>query len=165
MQALKYGAKVQGVNTATLSATRSMAAGVHGKLQGRSCTARLQIHGYDPAEDLVVASIMEWSCVIWEKRLPIEDLVMAWRRAKNTAGAQAHLQHSYVEGPSGAYLSALKRLQWEAPTPFVIVDGQGREFDLRESAPRTIKELAKMHGMTWRPPSLRFIATSSRRAG
>ena len=51
--------------------------------------------------------------------------------------------HAGVNGPGGAYLSALQRLQWTSTTPFAILDHQGHAYDLRVTDPRTIKELAK----------------------
>ena len=77
MQAMRYGATIQGVSTSTLNAARNMAAMAHGRIAGRSCTARLQIHGYDPAEDLVIAAVTEWACATWENRLPTQDMVLA----------------------------------------------------------------------------------------
>ena len=142
MQGMKYGATVQGVSAATLAAARRMAAEVYGKSHGRSCTARLQIYGYDPAEDLIVPAVMEWACAAWEKRLPARDMAMAWRRAKEEM-SQTHLQHAKVSGPGGAFLSALSRLGWSPQSPFTVMDQLGRTFDLRNTAPRTIKELAK----------------------
>ena len=142
LQGIKYGATIQGINDTFLAGTRRMMAAAHGGVQGRSCTARLQAHGEDPGIELVVATIGRWARMIWDGDQEAWDIVAAWRRA--TLRDKNSLQpHAAPDGPAGAYVSALRRLQWDSRSPFHVATADRRIFDLRIESPRTILELAK----------------------
>ena len=61
VQAVRFGSSISGMASAALQSVRTMGASVRGSMQWRSTTARLAIHGEDPALPIVLPAIRCWA--------------------------------------------------------------------------------------------------------
>ena len=142
VKAVKYGCTVTGLGDAALQSLRAMAAQAHGKSVGRSTTARLTIHGTDPAIDIVVPAIRAWAEAMFTGRPGPRFMVLAWHGAKDSAGKEG-IQQAAVKGAASAFLAAIERVGWLSTAPHLVTALDGTQIDLRATAPRIVRKWAE----------------------
>ena len=140
--AVIHGCTVTGMGETALRALRAMAAQAHGKAGGRSTTARLTIHGDDPAVDIVVPAIRAWAEALFTGRPDVRYLVSAWHGAqRNKRGAAS--QQSSVRGAASAFLAAVARVGLESTSPHLVTAIGGAQINLLTTAPRIVRKWAE----------------------
>ena len=142
ISAVKYGCTVTGMGETALQALRAMAAKAHGRTEGRSTTARLAIHGDDPAVDIVVPAIRAWAEAMFTGRPGIRVMVSAWHGAHRNIGGPG-LQQAAVRGASSAFLAAVARVGWTSTAPHLVTTIDGSCIDLMTTAPRIVRKWAE----------------------
>ena len=131
-----------GMGETALKALRTMAAQSHGKLEGRSTTARLTIHGDDLAGDILVPAIRAWAEAMFTGRPGARIMVSAWHGAQRDIG-RAGLQQATVKGATSAYLAAVARIGWRSTAPHLVTAIDGSLINLMTTAPRIVGKWAE----------------------
>ncbi len=139
--ALRYGATTTGIGEASLRKAAAAASEIYGSTLGRSTTARLALRRTDPRPSLVLRPISAWVEAVWCGTLPMDLMSDAFRYAQKTVGLSKR-PHQEVCGGAGAYVAALRRLRWRAPSATTILTLDGDLIDLCVTEPRTVIEYA-----------------------
>ena len=103
-----YGVAINGVNEKQLASLRSMAARAHGRMQGRSVTARLIAEDADPAFYAVMKKQIDmWITAVWDEAAPADVMQDPWRWGFKKVGMSLR-SHSAVRGGGGGFLVRTK---------------------------------------------------------
>ena len=141
VQAIRFGSATASFGAAALQAVRTMGACVRGSRQWRSTTARLAIHGEDPASITVVTAIRFWAEALWTGDPDFRSVVDAWRGGQAGRG-DGETGGFGRAGAAASYLAAVRAIGWKSPAPHLVATPDGSTHDLRLLAPRTVRRWA-----------------------
>ena len=141
VQAIRYGSATVGFGAAALQAVRAMGASARGPMQRRSTTARLAIHGEDPAIAIVITAIRYWAEALWTGDPDFRTMVDAWRGGQEVVGVEKSSPTGRT-GAAASYLAAVKAIGWRSPAPHLVTTLDGSSLDLRVIAPKTVRRWA-----------------------
>ncbi len=120
----RYGASVTGVSCVMVRQLGTMAAEVHGRLNGRSVTARLGVRGSDPRFEVLLRPLRAWVEEVWRRELDVDLLQDAWKWAQRTVGLSARPTRAATTA-AAAYLSTIARLGWKCPSFDAVLTREG----------------------------------------
>ena len=136
LPASSYDSTVAYPGKGTLAQMRVAAAAVLGLTKGISVTARLAIHQCDPARYLAMRAIKTWVDAVWDQQVEATVMSSAWRRAKNRFESSAMTPSAC--GAAGAFLIAIKQVEWASPAYNVLITRQGQPLRLETVDPKTV---------------------------
>ena len=113
--------------------------------RGRSATVDFALAGgktqsLDTAYTLLTAPLYMLARAIWDRWIPLHMIFQQWDNAFEMA--QLGDDCRYVAQPVEAAARTARRLGWSSPKRGVLVNAEGRQFDLLKTCPRTIKYAA-----------------------
>ena len=146
-----YGVGITGMSDSALSGLRAT---VHGaivaKPHGRSATADLEMAGanLDPAYEATLAPLLMWSLAIWNQWVPRIVLIRSFAKARTVMQA-AKVPWQVAVGPASVVLACLKRIGWEATSPFLWKTAKGMAIDLDEMCAADLARLIRYDVRKW----------------
>ena len=132
LASVRYGSSLTGVTETLLSGIRSVAASTFGNQKGRSTTVRLALRKADLAVPLMRSPVKAWLTAVWDRSLDADTLRGALTAAQ-AAALRGGNPHAAVQGGAGAYVAALFRVGWRAPSIDVVVDHLGNLIRIGEN--------------------------------
>ncbi len=115
VRSVAYGASSTGMSDEIFQGIRSLAARTFGKVAGRSVTARLLAEGADCGLTIIAEAVGDWTRAVWSKLLDASVFEDSWRLAVVEVAASSR-PNAAVAGGAGAFIAALKRIGWTAPS-------------------------------------------------
>ena len=137
-----YGSSVAMPRLGTERSMRRDAARAFGPLRGRSTTARLAVNRCDPALQIVGKPIASWCQAVWDARIPSDTLQSAWKFA-SCRMIQSGKPSVSAGGAAGAFISAIRRIHWTAPSFDHVRTRDGTVIDLAATAPYTVMQVVE----------------------
>ena len=143
---ITYGVGVIGVTEESMRRMRRMAARAYGPMQGRSVAARLWMEDADPAYVVLRKQISHWVQAVWDGLLPRDVMQDAWKLAFKEV-AMSTKPHAAATGGAGTYWSALRRLDWSAPSVDTVRIADGTVLYFGDGDPPEGAEPADMRAV------------------
>ena len=110
-----YGSSAASCPVGLVKQLRTYTAQTFGPSVGRSTTARLLLEDADVCQTLVIKTLMSWVTGAWDNLIEGESMTMALRLAQTNSIQSGGRMRGVLSG-AAAYLAALKKLGWSAPS-------------------------------------------------
>ena len=107
------------------------------RCDGTSLTLRLAMLGQEVGHEINAAPVVQWAAVVWEHRVPEDQLQRAWKRQMQEVGLKP--SWSKVRGPAGATIMSLRRAGWKWPAWNLMLSRAGLKVQLQEMCPKDVE--------------------------